>query len=175
MSNGCQRGVVLVRTREDVFVDACQLDIRLWGVGDNEAVNNAFRDGVGDRMPEETLDLDTRRVWGVCRDLGRVIVKHVCERRLVESVGGSGRSTGNVRGPSVDLSFQPRSSVLRKHHSSLHCDLLQHLSREMERTLMEKSSIEFPPSLLTPRWLFCPEPSRSAMRARRSATCFSCS
>lgn len=42
-------------------------------------------------------------------------------------------------------------------------------------TLMEKSSTELPPSLLTPRWLFWFVPSSSAIRALSCATCFSCS
>ena len=75
-------------------------------------------------MPEEALDLDTRRVWRVRRELGQVIVKYVCEGRVADGVGRGGRGTGNVCGPAVDLSFQPRRSVLELHHSSLHCDLL---------------------------------------------------
>ena len=38
-------------------MDASQLDVRLWRVGDDEAVYNALRDRLRHRMSEETLCL----------------------------------------------------------------------------------------------------------------------
>ena len=86
MSKGCQRRVDLVRTREDVFVDACQLDIRLWGVGDNEAVHDAFGDGHGDGMSEEALYLDARRILLVLTVLRRVAVENIDEGGLTDDI-----------------------------------------------------------------------------------------
>lgn len=55
-------------TREYVFVDACQLDIGLRRIRDDETIDNTFRDSLRHCMTQDVLHLHRRcivciRVW----------------------------------------------------------------------------------------------------------------
>ena len=102
-----------------MLVYAGKLDIGLRGISDDEAVNNALRDRLGDGMAQQTLYLNASGIGSIVGELRQIIVKDVRECRLAQCIGRCRRGAGHVRGPSVDLSLQPRCSVLVDGSSSI--------------------------------------------------------
>lgn len=99
-------------TSEDMFVYARQLDVRIGGVGDDQAVDDALSDGLGHGMSEEALDLDASSTGCVRSGLRGIIVENVRERSIAKFVEVCGRCADNVCGPAINLPLQPRRRIL---------------------------------------------------------------
>ena len=95
-----------------MLVYASQLDVRLKGVGYDEAIDDSLCDGLGYGMAKEALDLDTCRVLRGHRQFRWVIIEDVRECSRAEGIWGHGGCASDVRVPAIDLSLQPGSGIL---------------------------------------------------------------
>ena len=98
-----QRDDYEVLTSEDMLVYPCELDVRVRGVRHDQAVYDTFRDGLGNSMSEETLDLNASGIGRVRSDFRGIVVENVRERSIAERVEGCRRCASNVRGPAINL------------------------------------------------------------------------
>jgi hypothetical protein len=62
-------------TSKEVFVYAGQLGICLWGTGDDETVDDAFRDHLGHGMAQVTLDMNGRYLLWHQIDLAQEVLQ----------------------------------------------------------------------------------------------------
>lgn len=97
-------------TREEMFVDACELDVRLCRARHDQAVDDALRDGFGHRVPEQTLHHHRPRL----REQRRVPrARHVRERRVLQCRRGRRHEAQHLARPAVDRALELRCRVLR--------------------------------------------------------------
>ena len=128
-------------------------------------------------MPEDVLDLDCGGAVG-----GQVIegpgAGDVDERCEVDVREGRGLGAHDLGGPAVQEPLELGRCVLLGAAVNPRCPAPANAPSDeaTRRTLIEKSSTEVPPCLV---YVWDPGsvavPSSRAMRARRRATCFSCS
>jgi hypothetical protein len=83
-----------------VLVDASELDVGFLGIRDDQAVYEAFRDGLGQCMAQETLHLHGCAA-AECGCRFRPI-DNVIEARLTEQVEGHWGLADNIRCPAIN-------------------------------------------------------------------------
>ena len=97
-------------TCEEMFVDACELDVRLCRARHDQAVDDAFRDGLGHRVPQHALHHHRPRLREQ-RPVPRA--GHVRERRVLQRRGGRRHEAQHLARPAVDRPLELRGRVLR--------------------------------------------------------------
>ena len=180
-------------TCEEVFVDARELYVSFCGARDDQTVDDALRDSLGHRMPQQALHYHRPHVLKQSR-LARA--REIRERGVLQFRVRRGCETQRFACPAIDRALELRRRVLlcaspdtpddgdgggkrkqrRQDISSLR-RREEKTESETTRTLMEKSSTELPPATRGPS-VVCGragEPSSAAMRACNRAICRSCS
>ncbi len=93
-----------------MFVDTCELDVRLCRTRDDQAVDETLRDGFSHRMPQQTLYNHRSSLHKQSR-IARA--RHVRKRRILQSRRGCRGDTQHLTCPAVDCALQLRCDVLR--------------------------------------------------------------
>ena len=99
-----------ILTCEEVFVDACELDVRLCRARHDQAVDDALRDGLGHRVPQQALHHHRPRLRKQ-RPVPRA--GHVRERRVLQRRGGRRHEAQRLARPAVDRPLELRGRVLQ--------------------------------------------------------------
>lgn len=100
-------------TSEDMFVDPCELNVRLAGIRYDKAIDNSFRYRLRHRMTEISLDLHGRALDMVnLQTSGRRDVGQNCSTDIAK---WGRRSADNIRCPAIDQLVELRSGTLVGH------------------------------------------------------------
>ena len=109
LAEGKWSGMRHTLTCEEMFVDACDLDVRLCRARHDQAVDDALRDSLRHRMPQQALHHHGPRLRKQ-----RIVsgARHVRERRVLQRRRGSRGEAQYLAGPAVDRALELRCRVL---------------------------------------------------------------
>lgn len=96
-------------TREEVLVDARELNVGFCGARDDQTVDDAVRDALGHRMPQQALHHHRTRVREQ-RRLPRA--REIRERGVLQRRRGGRREAEHLACPAIDRALELRRCVL---------------------------------------------------------------